>query len=259
MSAEQETPFLAVRNLTMRYDETLIQRDLDFNIPRGKVFIVMGPSGCGKTTLMRHMVGLERPAEGEVLYQGISLWDADPGTRNTILRRCGVLYQSSALWSSMTLAENVAMPLEQFTDLSAGQIEEVVSVKLALVGLSGFEDFNPAELSGGMQKRAALARAMALDPEILFFDEPTGGLDPVSARRMDQLILQLRDGLGTTIIAVTHDLATILDIGDDSVFLDGERQTMVARGNPQHLREECEDEKVRAFLNWGETEDGADG
>ena len=173
---------IAVRDLTMAYGSVVIQRDLTFTVQRGDIFIIMGGSGCGKSTLLRHLIGLQTPAQGEVLYDGQSLWETEADERERMMRHFGVLYQSGALWSSMTLAENVALPLEQYTDLSLSRIRELVSLKLALVGLAGFEAYYPAEISGGMQKRAALARAMALDPDILFFDEPSAGLDPISSR-----------------------------------------------------------------------------
>ena len=197
----------------------------------------MGGSGCGKSTLLRHLIGLMPPAKGAVLYDGESFWTATPEDRERMMRRFGVLYQSGALWSSMTLAENVALPLGEYTDLSPREIREVVGLKLALVGLAGFEDFYPAEISGGMRKRAGLARAMALDPDILFFDEPSAGLDPLSSRRLDDLILELRDSLGATVVVVTHELASIFTIGDSGVFLDAETKTMLAVGNPTTLRD----------------------
>ncbi|MDH4232887.1 MAG: ATP-binding cassette domain-containing protein, partial [Nitrospirota bacterium] len=187
------------------------------------------------------------------IYDGISFWDAEPAQQERIMRRIGILYQSGALWSSMTLEENVAVPLQQFTELTPDRIREVVSFKLALVGLAGFEDFYPAELSGGMQKRAGLARAMALDPDILFFDEPSSGLDPISARRLDDLILELRDSLGATVVLVTHELASIFAVGNNSVFLDAETRTVIAAGDPKKLRDESPDPKVRNFLAGGVT------
>ncbi len=243
---------IEVTDLTMAYGDFVVQRDLTFTVRRGDIFIVMGGSGCGKSTLMRHMIGLLEPATGQVLYNGVSFWDSPQEERDAIVRRCGVLYQSGALWSSMTLAENIALPMEQFTDLKAGQIGEVVSLKLALVGLAGFEDYYPSEISGGMQKRAGLARAMALDPDILFFDEPSAGLDPVSARRLDDLIIELRDSLGATVVAVTHELASIFAIGNNSVFLDTEAKTMIATGDPNVLLRESDDARVREFLTRGE-------
>jgi phospholipid/cholesterol/gamma-HCH transport system ATP-binding protein len=202
---------------------------------------------------MRHLVGLKEPAKGQVFYNGISFWEAAPDERDRIMRGVGILYQSGALWSSMTLAANVALPLEQYTDLDPGKIRELVSLKLALVGLAGFEEFYPSEISGGMRKRAGLARAMALDPEILFFDEPSAGLDPVSARRLDDLIIELRESLGATVVVVTHELASIFAVGNNSVFLDPQTRTMIAGGDPNQLLAESEDPRVRSFLTRGET------
>jgi len=236
----------------MAYGSLVIQRDLTFCVQHGDIFIIMGGSGCGKSTLLRHLIGLQAPAQGEVFYDGQSLWQAEPAERERMMRRFGVLYQSGALWSSMTLAENIALPLEQYTNLSPSQIGELVSLKLALVGLVGFEDYYPAELSGGMQKRAGLARAMALDPDILFFDEPSAGLDPISSRRLDDLILELRDSLGATVVMVTHELASILTIGTNSVFLDADTRTMIAQGDPKKLLAESQDPKVRQFLTRGD-------
>src|SRR2546425_1370128 len=245
-------PRMTINNLTMAYGSFVIQRDLTFSIQPGEIFIIMGGSGCGKSTLLRHLIGLLRPATGEVLYDGQNFWAAIPEEREHMMRRCGVLYQSGALWSSMTLAENVALPLGEYTDLRPAEIRDVVSLKLALVGLAGFEDFYPAEISGGMRKRAGLARAMALDPDILFFDEPSAGLDPLSSRRLDDLILELRDSLGATMVVVTHELASIFAIADNAVFLDAETRTMIAWGAPKTLRDECPNPTVRRFLRRGE-------
>lgn len=239
---------IKIENLAMAYGEKLIQQDLSFSINPGAIFIVMGGSGCGKSTLLKHLIGLMRPAQGKIFYGGRSFWEVSDSERNDLLRCTGVLYQSGALWSSLTLAENVALPLVEYTDLSKQEVDELVSMKLALVGLAGFDDYYPAEISGGMQKRAGLARAMALDPEILFFDEPSAGLDPVNARRLDDLIMELKESLGTTIVVVTHELDSILTIGTDSVFLDAESKTMIASGAPQTLLKECADPRVRRFL-----------
>src|SRR5438045_1310200 len=200
------------------------------------------------------MVGLKSPAAGDIFYDGKSFWHSSEAEQQVTLRRFGILYQSGALWSSMTLAENVALPLGEFTDLKPAEIRSIASLKLALVGLAGFEDFYPSEISGGMRKRAGLARAMALDPEILFFDEPSAGLDPISSRMLDDLILELRDSLGATIAVVTHELASIFAIGNNSVFLDADTKTMIAQGDPKMLRDECSDTKVRNFLLRGELE-----
>jgi phospholipid/cholesterol/gamma-HCH transport system ATP-binding protein len=245
-------PHITVKNLDMAYGDFVIQHDLNFTIFRGNIFIIMGGSGCGKSTLLKHLVGLKAPARGEVLFGDQDLWKADPAEQERLMRRFGILYQSGALWSSMTLAENVALPLGEFTDLKPAEIRRMASLKLALVGLAGFEDFYPSEISGGMRKRAGLARAMALDPEILFFDEPSAGLDPISSRLLDDLILELRDSLGATIAVVTHELASIFAIGDNSVFLDADTKTMIAQGDPKKLRDECPDPKVRNFLLRGE-------
>lgn len=249
--ATMTEPHITVHDLTMAYGSFVLMRDLNFTINQGDIFIIMGGSGCGKSTLMKIMVGLKEPATGQVLYDGVSFWEAGPMERDRIMRRVGILYQAGALWSSMTLAENVALPLEQYTDLTARQIREVVSLKLSLVGLAGFEDFYPSEISGGMRKRAGLARAMALDPEILFFDEPSAGLDPVSAHMLDELILELRESLGATVIVVTHELASIFAVGNNSIFLDPETKTMIASGDPHKLLAESRDPRVRNFLTRG--------
>ena len=249
---QKAAPKINVQDLTMAYGDFVIQRDLTFEIAAGDIFIIMGGSGCGKSTLLRHLVGLKAPAKGRVLYGNTSFWETSPGEQEKIMRTFGILYQSGALWSSLTLSENVALPLKEFSDYSDTQIRELVSLKLSLVGLAGFEDFYPSEISGGMQKRAGLARAMALDPDILFFDEPSAGLDPVSARRLDDLILELRDSLGATVVIVTHELASIFAIGNNSVFLDPETRTMIATGNPNTLLAECEHPTVRSFLTRGE-------
>jgi phospholipid/cholesterol/gamma-HCH transport system ATP-binding protein len=238
---------IEVRGLTMAFGDRVIAGGLDFEVRRGEVFVVMGGSGCGKSTLLRHLLGLQEPAKGEVRYGGESFTGAPPRERRRLLRRVGVLFQGSALWTSMTLAENVALPLEQFTRLPPDRVREVVELKLSLVGLRGFEAFYPWELSGGMQKRAGLARAIALDPEILLIDEPSASLDPPTARRLDELILQLCQGLDTTAVIVTHDVATILGIGHRALFLDGESRRAIAEGPPAELRARGP-EVVRAFL-----------
>jgi len=243
---------IEIRDLTMAYGSNVVMKDINATIKRGSVFVIIGTSGSGKSTLLRHMLGLQRPANGDVLYDGKSFWGMDEEARRAQLRHCGVLFQSGALWSSMTLAENVALPLQEFSDFSANDRHEIVRLKLALVGLSGFEEYYPAEISGGMRKRAGLARAMALDPEILFFDEPSAGLDPISSRNLDRLILELRDSLGATIVVVTHELASIFMIADDSIFLDPDTKTVRARGNPKELLKHSTDAKVKAFLTRGE-------
>jgi phospholipid/cholesterol/gamma-HCH transport system ATP-binding protein len=246
------TAHITVKQLTMAYGDFVIQRDLNFTINHGDVFIIMGGSGCGKSTLLKHLIGLQKPAKGDVLYDEQSFWQASAEERVKVMRRIGVLYQSGALFSSLTLAENIGLPLGEFTDLTQSEIADLVSYKLALVGLAGFEEYYPSEISGGMQKRAGLARAMALDPEILFFDEPSAGLDPVSARLLDDLIISLCETLGTTIVVVTHELASIFAIGTNSVFLDSDTKTMLATGNPKTLLAESSDPRIIQFLTRGE-------
>ena len=240
---------ITVQNLSIGYGENaVVQHDLNFQVEKGKIFIVMGGSGCGKTTLLRNLIGLQKPIRGKILRNGIDFWGCPEEERQKILNATGILFQSGALWSAMTIAENIALPLRQFTTHSTAEIEEICEYKLSLVGLAGKGALYPSELSGGMKKRAGLARAMALDPDVLFFDEPSSGLDPVSARRLDELILELRDSLQSTIVVITHDLESIFMIGDDSLFLDAETQTAIARGNPRELRENCPIARVRSFL-----------
>jgi phospholipid/cholesterol/gamma-HCH transport system ATP-binding protein len=250
--ANGATSAIGVRAVDVGYGSFVVQRNLDFDIERGKIFVVMGGSGCGKSSVLRAMIGLLPPLQGDVIFGGQSLWRADDVARAELTRRFGVLYQSGALWSSMTLSENVGLPLGEFTELTPAQIREVAALKLALVGLAGFEDFYPSQISGGMQKRAGLARAMALDPDILFLDEPSAGLDPISSRLLDDLILELRDSLACTVVVVTHELASIFAIADDSVFLDAQARTMIARGNPKTLLAETTNPTVRAFLTRGQ-------
>jgi len=242
---------IRVSDLTMAYGERVIMRDLSFEVARGDVFIIMGGSGCGKSTLLRNMIGLQEPVKGAVHYGDTDFWALDPTARAAMMRRFGVLYQAGALWSSMTLGENIALPLQQYTDLDDAEISELAELKLALVGLSGFADYYPAELSGGMRKRAGLARAMALDPEVLFFDEPSAGLDPISARQLDDLIRELSESLGTTIVVVTHELASIFRIGNNGVFLDATTRTMIATGSPNQMLQSSQEQVVR-FLTRGE-------
>lgn len=243
---------IEVCDLTMAYGDYIIQRNLNFTINRGDVFIIMGGSGCGKSTLMKHLIGLTPPAKGDILIDEQNFWKVQPSQQEEIKRSFGVTFQAGALWSSMTLAENIALPLGEFTRLSKKEIAEVVAFKLELVGLAGFETFYPSQISGGMSKRASLARAMALDPDILFLDEPSAGLDPISSLRLDNLILELNNSLGKTIVVVTHELASIFTIGSNSVFLDAESKTMLTTGDPKILRTESRYPQVRSFLNRGE-------
>ncbi len=243
---------IEIENLTLAYDSFVVVRDINARIRRGEVFVIMGGSGSGKSTLLKCLIGLLPASQGDIRYDGESFVHAPEPERQAMLRNFGVLFQSGALWSSLTLAENVALPLEEYTELEPREIEELARLKLALVGLAGFEDYQPAEISGGMRKRAALARAMALDPEFLFFDEPSAGLDPLSSRRLDKLILELRDSLGATVVVVTHELDSIFTIADNSIFLDITTRRVTAQGNPRELRDHAEDRTVREFLNRGE-------
>jgi phospholipid/cholesterol/gamma-HCH transport system ATP-binding protein len=243
---------IEIRDLTMAYGSFVVMRDINAQVRRGEIFIIMGGSGCGKSTLLRHMIGLKPPAKGDIYYDGTPFWQSDDDAKRDKLRQFGVLFQSGALWSSMTLAENIALVLGEYTDFPAAEIQEIARLKLALVGLKGFEEYYPAEISGGMCKRAGLARALALDPDVLFFDEPSAGLDPISSRNLDELMLQLRDSLGATFVVVTHELASIFTIADNSVFLDPTTRTMRARGNPRDLLRDSTDPAVREFLTRGE-------
>ncbi|PIE42845.1 MAG: polyamine ABC transporter ATP-binding protein [Gammaproteobacteria bacterium] len=245
---------IVVDGLTMKYGERIVQQDLSFTVNRQDIFVIMGGSGCGKSTLLKHMIGLYKPAEGDILVDNLSLYRSSLLERQKLLRQFGITYQAGALITSLTLAENVGMPLELYTTLSQADINELVALKLAMVGLSGFESYYPSEISGGMIKRAALARALALDPEILFFDEPSAGLDPVSARRLDDLIIELSESMSATIVLVSHELASIFAIANNSVFLDAATQTMLATGHPQTLLDSCPLAAVQRFLTRGNAE-----
>src|SRR5258708_34094995 len=245
-------PHIIVKNLTMAYGSFVLMRDINFTVRHGDIFIIMGGSGCGKSTLLRHLIGLKQPATGEIIYGDINFTRTDPELRERLLRRFGILYQSGALWSSMTLAENIGLPLGALTALTPAQIREIAALKLALVGLKGFEDFYPNQISGGMQKRAGLARAMALDPDILFFDEPSAGLDPISSRLLDDLILQLRANLGATIAVGTHQLPRTFTPANNSAFLDPESRVQIATGDPHDMIAHSTDPRVRKFLTRGQ-------
>jgi phospholipid/cholesterol/gamma-HCH transport system ATP-binding protein len=247
----QNSAHIVATDLTLAYGDFLIQKDLNFSVNHGDIFIIMGASGCGKSTLLKIMIGLKSPATGDITYDEEGYWTASADQQELMKRKFGTLFQSGALWSSMTLAENVGLPLTQYTELNAAERREVASYKLSLVGLAGFEDFYPNEISGGMKKRAGLARAMAMDPEILFFDEPSAGLDPISAKLLDDLILELRESLGTTVVVVTHELASIFAIGNNCIFLDVDTKTQLATGDPKELRDHHPNFVVRNFLQRG--------
>lgn len=241
-------PHISVRGLTMAYGTRLIQEGLDFDINRGDIFVIMGGSGCGKSTLLKHMLGLLSPAAGDILYDGQSFFEAGEKQQDIMRRRWGITYQSGGLFSAMTLAENVGLPLQLYTRNSAADRADIIAYKLALVGLAGYQDYYPSEISGGMRKRAALARAIALDPDILFFDEPSAGLDPISSSLLDELIVQLQSSTGATVVMVTHELPSIFAIANNSVYLDAASKTMIAYGDPKVLRDQSDQPVVRQFL-----------
>lgn len=242
-------PAVEVRGLTLGYDDKAILRDLNFSVMPGEVFVVLGSSGCGKTTLLKHLIGLLHPIAGDILIHGRNMVETEGEDKRALMRRFGVLYQSGALFGSLTVEENIALPLREYTRLPVELIRAIVAEKLAQVGLAGFGGYTPAALSGGMRKRAGLARAMAMDPEILFFDEPSAGLDPVTAARLDQLILRLRDELGTTMVIVTHELDSIFTVSDRVIMLERENRGIIAEGDPYELRDHSDDPRVREFLS----------
>ncbi|MBL1321616.1 MAG: ATP-binding cassette domain-containing protein [Methylophaga sp.] len=242
---------IEIRNLTMAYGSFVIQRDLNFDINRGDIFVIMGGSGCGKSTLLKHMLGLITPKKGDILYNGDSFVNASSEQQDAVRQHWGITYQSGGLFSAMTLAENINLPLQLYTNYSKSEIADIIAYKLALVGLAGYQDYYPSEISGGMRKRAALARAIALDPEILFFDEPSAGLDPISSRLLDELIVQMKESLGATVVMVTHELPSIFDIATNSIYLDANTRTMIGYGDPQYLRDHSDQVVVKQFLARG--------
>ncbi len=255
----QEAPLLSLRGITLAFGPKVIQQNLSFDIRRGSIFAVMGGSGGGKSTVLKAMIGLLRPRTGTFRVDGEDYWAATEERRTEIGRqRFGVLFQNAALWSAMTVGMNVALPMEMFTKLDAATIQRLVMLKLALVGMEHAVDQLPAELSGGMRKRAGLARALALDPDVLFFDEPSAGLDPITSSRLDDLIVNLRDGLGATVVIVSHELPSLFAIADDGVFLDAQTKTAIAHGSPAQLRDTCTDPQVQSFMRREHHEDAAD-
>lgn len=240
---------IVVRDLRLAFGDEVVQDQLSFHVARASIFAIMGVSGCGKSTLLRHMIDLQHSAQGDISFDGQRLWTDDAAERAALQRRIGVLFQSTALWSAMTVAQNVALPLQLHTRMTSAEIRDQVAFKLALVGLAGQQSRMPSELSGGMQKRAGIARAIALDPDYLFLDEPSAGLDPMTSQRLDTLILSLRESLQLSVIAVTHELPSIFTIADDSIYLDNDSRSAIAHGDPAYLAEHAEHERVRAFLN----------
>jgi phospholipid/cholesterol/gamma-HCH transport system ATP-binding protein len=238
--------------VTKSFGPRPILRGIDLRVETGETLVIIGGSGCGKSTLLRHMVGLNTPTAGAVKFLGQPFTETDTAGRRALLRTFGMLFQSGALWSSLTLRQNVSLPLEEYTTLAPRELEELATLKLAQVGLSGFEDYYPAEISGGMRKRAGLARALALDPAIVFFDEPSAGLDPVTSRKLDELILQVRETFGTTIVVVSHELASIFAIADRVIMLDRGEQGIIAEGRPRELALNSRDPRVTEFLRRGD-------
>ena len=248
-------PAIELDGVVCGYGDRVVLENVSFAVARAEIFFIIGGSGCGKSTLLRHMIGLNQPVRGSVKYFGRDFTHATTQERKDVLRTFGVLYQGGALWSSMTLRENVALPLELLTELTHREREEIVALKLAQVGLAGYEDYYPAEISGGMKKRAGLARALALDPAIVFFDEPSAGLDPLTSLKLDRLVQEIRDTLGTTIVIVSHELASIFDLADRVVMLDRTARGVIAEGDPRGLRDGSADPRVREFLNRREEPD----
>ncbi len=253
-----DNPAIEATGLDCGYDGKVLLQGVTFTVPRGEIFFIIGGSGCGKSTLLKHLIGIHRPTAGTVNFFGESFTQAAPDRRRALLSTFGVLYQSGALWSSLSLRENITLPLEEYTPLPRREREELASFKLAQVGLAGFEDYYPAEISGGMKKRAALARALALDPAIVFFDEPSAGLDPVTSRSLDDLILSIRDTLGTTCVVVSHELASIFSIADRVIMLDAQAKGIIAEGNPGNLARTSRDPRVQEFLSRAERRERPD-
>ncbi len=253
---QKDKHIISAQGLKIGYDDFILMNDVTFDVKKGEIFIIMGGSGCGKSTLLRVLMGLKSPFSGNLSYNGVDFWPSNEQQRQEIMRCVGVLFQGGALWSSMTLSENISLPLQQYTSLSADDINEQAELKLALVGLAGFGDYYPSEISGGMRKRAGLARALALDPDILFLDEPSAGLDPVSARLLDDLLLELRDGYKKTIVVVTHELASLFAIADVALYIDAQTRTVAAMGNPHDLLKDTNTPPVVLnFLTRGEHDD----
>ena len=240
---------IQVRNLTMGYKNRIVQQNLNFDIKKSEIFIIMGGSGCGKTTLLKHLTGLFKPLSGSISIKGSIISSASVLEKRKLMQNFGVLYQSGALFGNLTLAENVSLPLEEFRNFTKKEREIIIDEKLDLVDLKEFREFYPSEISGGMKKRAGLARAMALTPDLLFFDEPSAGLDPISSANLDQLILNLRDQLQTTMVIVTHELDSIYSVADRAIVLDAKTKTIIAEGDPRIMRDETKDPWIKEFLN----------
>lgn len=244
----EKTSILSVRNLTQRFGDNVVFEDVSFDVYRGEVLVIVGGSGCGKSTLLKIMIGLQKPRAGEVRYQGNDIIRASDKDLNDYRKNIGVLFQSGALFSSMSIRENIALPLQEYTDLDPQTIDRIIRMKLGMVNLAGYENHNPAELSGGMKKRAGIARAMALDPRVLFLDELSAGLDPITAAELDDLIIKTNEALGTTMVIVTHELESIYKIAHRVLMLDKEARGIIAEGRPLELKEQATDPRVRSFF-----------
>jgi phospholipid/cholesterol/gamma-HCH transport system ATP-binding protein len=248
-------PVIQVKDLAARFGEETILEHVSFEVYEGEIFVILGGSGSGKSTLLKHIVGLIRPYSGQIVIDGKDIISPDAAIFDKILKKIGILYQGGALFGSMTLAENIALPIEEYTDLNPEAVSALVRMKLGLVNLDGYEDHLPSEISGGMRKRAGLARAMALNPKILFFDEPSAGLDPVTSAGIDNLILHINRTLGTTMVIVTHELQSIFTVAQRVIMLDKKKKGILVEGDPRHLRDHSPIPEVRKFFN-REAEEG---
>ena len=249
MEKTDKAPVIIVEHLTARFGSHTVFEDVGFEVYQGEIFVILGGSGCGKSTLMKHMIGLYETESGKVVINGIDITKADETQLEKMRLGIGVAFQSGGLFGSMTLGENVALPLQEYTDLPPKLIDLIVKMKLGMVNLAGYENHLPEELSGGMKKRAGLARAMALDPTVLFFDEPSAGLDPITSAELDLLIKNVQAGIGTTMVIVTHELESIFSVADRVIMLDKEAKGIIAEGDPRWLKENSTDPRVRNFFN----------
>jgi phospholipid/cholesterol/gamma-HCH transport system ATP-binding protein len=248
LDSEEKTPIIVVKDLAARFGKNVVFEGVNFQVYKGEVLVIVGASGCGKSTLLRIMIGLQKPYAGQVLYQGIDITHAEEKELNEYRQNIGVLFQSGALFSSMTIKENIELPLQEYTDLDPAMIDTIIKMKLGLVNLAGYENYHPSELSGGMKKRAGIARAIALDPHVLFFDELSAGLDPVTAAELDDLIIKTDEALGTTMVIVTHELESIYKIAHRVLMLDKEAKGIIAEGKPLELKEQATDPRVKSFF-----------
>lgn len=248
MQPPESKPIITVKNLAQRFGNNIVFENVSFEVYKGEVLVIVGGSGCGKSTLLRIMIGLQKPSAGQVLYQGTDITRAEEDALNDYRKNIGVLFQSGALFSSMSIKENIALPLQEYTDLDPDTIDNIIKMKLGMVNLAGYENHNPAELSGGMKKRAGIARAMALDPRVLFFDELSAGLDPITAVELDDLIIKTNEALGTTMVIVTHELESIYKIAHRVLMLDKEARGIIAEGKPLELKERATDPRVKSFF-----------